>query len=81
MGTDKLNEYLECICGRCNDGICRCDSSNDRSNVRTTNTASISRIFLIGLTLCFNKNITQRNPKPTLKHFKSGFYSLLQAST
>lgn len=21
---DELNEYLECTCGRCDDGICRC---------------------------------------------------------
>ena len=21
---DELNEFLECTCGRCDDGICRC---------------------------------------------------------
>ena len=21
---DELNDYLECTCGRCDDGICRC---------------------------------------------------------
>ena len=24
MALDELNEYLECFCGRCDDGICRC---------------------------------------------------------
>ena len=23
----ELNEYLECVCGRCDDGICRCCES------------------------------------------------------
>lgn len=28
MKMDKeLNEYLECVCGRCDDGICRCCES------------------------------------------------------
>lgn len=24
MYHDELNEYLECTCGRCDDGRCRC---------------------------------------------------------
>lgn len=26
---DELNEYLECTCGRCDDGICRCCECED----------------------------------------------------
>ena len=24
---NELNEYLECVCGRCDDGICQCFKS------------------------------------------------------
>lgn len=24
IDMDELNDYLECTCGRCDDGICRC---------------------------------------------------------
>ena len=24
MDNDELNEYLECTCGRCDDGRCQC---------------------------------------------------------
>lgn len=26
---DELNDYLECTCGRCDDGICRCNEWED----------------------------------------------------
>ena len=29
MYHDELNEYLECTCGRCDDGRCRCTITYD----------------------------------------------------
>ena len=31
MDMDELNEYLECTCGRCDDGICRCSDFDNES--------------------------------------------------
>ena len=33
---DELNEYLECACGRCDDGKCQCsDCENEYPQVTT----------------------------------------------
>ena len=29
MNSNELNEYLECTCRRCDDGICRCIQNLD----------------------------------------------------
>ena len=29
---DELNEFLECTCGRCDDGICRCCECENEYN-------------------------------------------------
>lgn len=36
---DELNEYLECTCGRCDDGKCQCcdcDCENEHPQVTTS---------------------------------------------
>lgn len=34
---DELNEYLECTCGRCDDGRCRCcDYEDEQQQVMTS---------------------------------------------
>lgn len=33
---DELNDYLECTCGRCDDGICRCSDFDNESLHDTT---------------------------------------------
>ena len=32
MNIDELNEYLECTCGRCDDGICQCRRCDDEQH-------------------------------------------------
>ena len=37
MDNDELNEYLECTCGRCDDGKCQCcDCENEHPQVTTS---------------------------------------------
>ena len=34
---DELNEYLECTCGRCDDGKCQCcECEDEKPQVTTT---------------------------------------------
>ena len=32
MDNDELNEYLECTCGRCDDGTCDCSDCSEQSH-------------------------------------------------
>ena len=37
MDNEDLNEYLECTCGRCDDGKCQCcDCENEHPQVATS---------------------------------------------
>ena len=37
MDNEDLNEYLECTCGRCDDGKCQCcDCENEHPQVTTS---------------------------------------------
>ena len=36
IDMDELNDYLECTCGRCDDGICRCSDFDNESLHDTT---------------------------------------------
>ena len=37
MDNDELNEYLECTCGRCDDGKCQCcDCENEHPQVSSS---------------------------------------------
>ena len=37
MDIDELNEYLECTCGRCDDGKCQCcDCENEHPQGTTS---------------------------------------------
>ena len=36
IDMDELNDYLECTCGRCDDGICCCSDFDNESLHDTT---------------------------------------------
>lgn len=36
IDMDELNDYLECTCGRCDDGICRCSDFDNEPPQYTT---------------------------------------------
>ena len=36
IDMDELNDYVECTCGRCDDGICRCSDFDNESLHDTT---------------------------------------------